>query len=133
MKAALIIATLLVAVLIMGCQTEEQQDLSTGNVVMSGERAITTVEQETVEPTVKDYDMRLTEDGFFPSTLTANKGDTVQLHFLLQEPQFVSIEELGIAEEVEKSTLEFVVPQAGEYDLICMTCEDNHAALLIVH
>jgi len=52
--------------------------------------------------------------------------------FLLDEPHFVTIEDIGLAEEVQKSTLDLDFPAAGEYDLICLDCEDKPVAVISV-
>jgi hypothetical protein len=119
---------IIIAISIVGCAPKESTP--TGEVTLEKETVSTsvTVDQETK---ITSYEVYLTEDGFFPASYHAKEGDMLRLVFVLDEPHFITIDQLGIAESIQGAVLEFT-PQQGSYDMICEDCEEPFVAEIIV-
>ncbi|MBD3209266.1 hypothetical protein GF367_02520 [Candidatus Woesearchaeota archaeon] len=126
MRALLLGGALLFLLLLLTACIPEQERMASGQVTV---RSAAGVVPAAVERT---YELRLADDGFFPATFHANPGDTVDLVFLLEAPRFISVPELGIAERVHKETLELSLREPGEYDIICLDCDDPFVAVISV-
>ena len=152
--ALALIAT--VALIATGCAQEApEEEMVTGQVTSSSSTPQIRLEPATADNVVRDYEVlmrnaRAEDDdctdeeaeededcqaqpiAFFPQTFNANEGDVVKLTFLFQEPYFISIEGLGIAEDVQTDTIAFVAEEAGVYDVQCLDCEENPIAQIVI-
>ncbi|MBN1274753.1 hypothetical protein JXA12_00465 [Candidatus Woesearchaeota archaeon] len=126
--ATIIIAVSVLMLLLVACSPEEQR--VTGEAVPLTSPSTTVTEQGAAA--VRDYEVRLTDDGFFPATFHAEPGETLRLVFLLDEPRFISIDGLGVAEHVQAGVVEAVAKEQGEYSLLCLDCDDAHEALIVI-
>lgn len=123
---------IILSVLLAGCGDRGQEAAETPEPVVSGGEPTTVSVEHQPEDGLVEHEVRITEDGFFPATFNVGDGDTLSLVFLSDEAHFVVIEELGLAEEVQTTTLDLEFPGPGEYDMICLDCEDKPVAVINV-
>ena len=150
--ALALVATL--ALVMTGCTQGTEDEMVTGKATGTNGASLS-LAPASEDNVVRDYEVLLRKEraehndcdetdrdkedcedkaiAFFPQTFAANVGDVVKLVFLFEEPHFISIDGLGIAEEVQYDTLEFMPEEAGNYDVICMDCENNPIALVVIN
>lgn len=131
----LLLLLIALSLLVAGCSTTQEETTSnetpTENVETVETTMVEVAQQE--EPIIVEEEVRLTKAGFFPQTFNVNEGETLRLVFLLDEAQFISIDALGIAEEVQTTTLDLTFATPGEYDMLCVDCEDTPVAVISVN
>ncbi len=132
----LMLTSLLGVLLLAGCNAQTNtpatsfNDSAVGYTVYLENSAATT----SADSRVRAYDVRLVgDDGFFPTTFEANVGDTVRLFFALQEPHYITIEDMGIGSMVQTELIEFVPERKGAFEMVCVDCDPEAVALITVN
>lgn len=76
-KCAILVIGILAAITISGCQQNnlpnEKQNLNFNSIGLEFQ------ESDTAKPAVRDFDLRVFDEGIDPDTIVVNKGDTVRI------------------------------------------------------
>lgn len=115
-----LIFSLIALIAIAGCATT--QETVEVMPVLTHKQVTLESSSEPVMKTVKEFELRQSDERFDPTTMVVNKGDTVRLVFLFEEPVVITLDAYGIVEETETGVVEFVADKKGEFDLICIDC-----------
>lgn len=130
--AAIVLAILFV---VTGCATNTETDANKQQTKLTGEvpyePTIVQSEGAQTETATRDYEVYMDADGkLFPKTFDAKTGDNIELVFLLNEPCFISIEEYGVAEEIQKGTILLKNVKKGTATMLCDAQETTSTATI---
>ena len=115
-----IIAMILLLVLLVACNKEVSEEITTTSLMMTDEGQ-----------NMKLVELRL--DGtFHPSVITVNEGDLVKIQFMDDEVYTFSLPEYGIMEPAKNNYVQFTANKKGTFSYACLDCDEKATGILKV-
>lgn len=136
----LLLLILVCGLLLTGCSSthEEKQPLSTTNTSMAKpviKQTTANIATDNVASQVVPIQLLVQGNTFAPTTVSVNKGDTVQ--FVIgagQSPYTFSVPAFGIEQYVRAgSVVEFVADSVGTTEFYCLDCSPKVSGHLVVN
>lgn len=113
---------------------DANEDVADDDDATETEDADDEADDDTTEATIQTFDVVATQFEFTPSTITVNKGDTVQLNLSSEDvPHGFALSAFNVSETLtpgKTKTVEFVADQAGTFTFSCnIVCGAGHSGM----